>query len=425
MYVIVFSALGCHVLTSHCLIATHLSLTNLREKSYGIYRRLALLTQSASAAGVKLRIFCVEPRAAMATAPHSLSQGIRAEIRELWGIDCEIMIGRTNVPSRLPWLAQQMTGALSYRWQWLSRQLLDPASRQRLREEIDKRPAFIIAHRLPMMSELGPVTPRNVPIFFDLDDIEHLAILRGVPQLNSLRSKIFALLSVPALLLAEAAAIARAQRTFVCSKIDADRAAKSFHSKKIFVLPNAVEMPHAPDTTPTTSVLLMLGIYSYGPNQDGADYFISRIFPLIRARHPQAQAWFVGGAPEHLRSYRAGVEGVNFLGFVDNLAEVYTKARVVICPIRQGSGTRVKLVEAAAWAKPIVSTTLGAEGLNMVDGTHALFGDDPQVFAERCLTLLADDALCAKLGRNARVLAERTYDKQAIIKTLATEFQLA
>lgn len=412
-------------MTAHCLIATHLSLTNLLKKRYGIYRRLALLAQSAGTAGLRLRIFCVEPRTAAESELSSLSQRIRAEIRELWGIDCEIVIGRTNVPSRLPWFAQQMAGALNYRWQWLSQQLLDPPSRQLLREEIDKHPAFIIAHRLPMMNALHRLTPRDVPIFFDLDDIEHLAILRGLPQLNSLRSKVFALLSLPALLFAEAAAIARARRTFVCSEIDAVRAERYFRSKKILVLPNAIEMPHAPDTTPAAPVLLMLGIYSYGPNQDGADYFISRIFPLIRAQHPLAQAWFVGGAPEHLRSYHAGVEGVNFLGFVDNLADVYTKARVVICPIRQGSGTRVKLVEAAAWGKPIVSTTLGAEGLNMIDGTHALFGDDPQVFAKRCLTLLADDAQCARLGKNARALAERTYDKQAIVKTLATEFQPA
>jgi len=412
-------------LTARCLIATHLSLADLREKRYGIYRRLALLAQSASAAGARLRIFCVEPRAGTDVDIGKMTESIRADVRDLWGVDCEIAIGRTNTPSRLPWLLQQVQGVLRYRWQLLSRQLLDPPSRQRLREEISKHPDFIIAHRLPMMSELLPLTPRSVPVFFDLDDIEHLAILRGVPRLNSLRNKIFALMSLPALLCAEAVAIARARRTFVCSKMDAVRAGKTFRSKTLFVLPNAIEMPAAPDTMPAAPILLMLGIYSYGPNRDGADYFISEIFPLIRARTPQAQAWFAGGAPDSLHSYRANVEGVHFLGFVDSLATVYAKARVVICPIRQGSGTRVKLIEAAAWAKPIVSTTLGAEGLDMKDGVHALFGDDPQIFAERCLTLLADDALCARLGRNARALAEQTYDKQTIVRELAAELQSA
>ena len=271
-----------------------MSLANLREKRYGIYRRLALLAQSASAAGASLRIFCDKPHTSTDVDTGALSESIRAEVRELWGVDCEIAIGRTNTPSRLPWLLQQMQGVLRYRWQWLSRQLLDPPSRRRLRQEIGKHPDFVIAHRLPMMSELLPLIPRSVPVFFDLDDIEHLAILRGVPRLNSLRNKIFALLSLPALLCAEAVAIARARRTFVCSKIDAVRAGKTFRSKSLFVLPNAIEMPAAPDTIPATPILLMLGIYSYGPNRDGADYFISEIFPLIRAQNPQAQAWFAG-----------------------------------------------------------------------------------------------------------------------------------
>lgn len=406
----------------HCLLVTHLSLTNLQQKRYGIYRRLAMLAEAARAAGVALRIFCVQPAAEAVADADEAARAIAADIRASWGMECEVVVGRHRAPSRLPWLFQQLLGVANYRWDWLPAGLLDDDSRARLAAELARRPAFVIGHRLPMTSQLLPLLPKDVPLFFDLDDIEHLASLRGIPQQRSLRNKLFALIGLPALFRAEAQAIGRARRTFVCSTIDAERATKQFRTRKLFVLPNAVDMPEAPSASvPAAPTLLMLGVYSYGPNLDAADYFIEEVFPLIQARNPAAEVRFVGGAPESLRSYGAERRGVRFLGFVDDLAAAYAQARVVICPIRYGSGTRVKLVEAAAWAKPIVTTTIGAEGLNMVDEEHALYGDDAATFAEQCVKLLGDDALCAHLGNNARALAERTYDKRTIVRTLAAE----
>ena len=104
-------------------------------------------------------------------------------------------------------------------------------------------------------------------------------------------------------------------------------------------------------------------------------FFLEHVLPHIRNSRPDAEVWFVGAGADQLKSFSNSTPGVRFLGFVDDLAKVYQTARVVICPIRYGSGTRVKLIEAAAWGKPIVSTTIGAEGLNMSHQEHALFGD--------------------------------------------------
>lgn len=430
-------------MASHCLLVTHLSLTDLQQKRYGIYRRLAMLVESARATGVALRIFCLEPSRPESGDIDAQARAIAADVAATWGIDCEIVVGYHRAPSRLPWLFQQLLGVLNYRWDWLPARLLDRESRTRLAQEIARGPAFVIGHRLPMTSHLLPLLPAGAPLFFDLDDIEHLASLRGIPQQRSLRTRLFTLLTLPGLFLAEARAIARARRTFVCSTIDAERAARQFRTDKLFVLPNAIDMP-APDALsppdaagpsaarPSAArpiaarpILLMLGVYSYGPNLDAADWFVEQIFPLIQARNPDAEVWFVGGAPESLKSYRTDDPHVRFLGFVDDLAAIYRQAKVVICPIRHGSGTRVKLVEAAAWAKPIVTTTIGAEGLNMVDGIHAVYGDDAATFAQQCVKLLDDDAACAQLGRNARALAEQTYDKRRIVRMLTAELSTA
>lgn len=166
----------------------------------------------------------------------------------------------------------------------------------------------------------------------------------------------------------------------------------------------------------------MVGIYSYEPNADGAEHFISEVMPLLRRHQPEAELWLAGASPESIPSFARAPDGVRFLGFVEDIAGVYAAARIVVCPIRFGSGTRVKLVEAAAWGKAIVSTRIGAEGLGMVHRRDVLFADGGVELAEACLELLRDDRLVERLGANARALAERSYDRSKIVQALATTF---
>lgn len=399
-----------------CLIATHLSLLNLAQKKYGIYRRLSMLAEAAAATGAALRIFCV---AYPSEHCEGIEQRISAEIREHWHLDAEVIVGRTSAPSKAPWLVRQIIGTLGYGRSTLVRDLLDGPSREALAREI-RNPAFVIAHRLPMMHFVRRLT--RSPIIFDLDDLEHVAIARGMKQLKGFRAKLFAALSIPGLLWAELRAVRKARQTLVCSSIDAQRA------RSLFLTPNVIDVPNAAPIlaeTPATSawpVLLMVGIYDFEPNKDAADYFVSAVLPLIHKAKPHVEVWFVGGSPEALQHHGANVPGVRHLGFVDDLAAVYREARVVICPIRYGSGTRVKLIEAAAWGKPIVTTTIGAEGLDMMDGLHALFADDPEAFASQCLQLLDSTVRCDTLGRNARALAQSVYDRKQIVRSLTQRF---
>jgi len=190
----------------------------------------------------------------------------------------------------------------------------------------------------------------------------------------------------------------------------------------VHVMPNSVDLP-PPAPLSTEKVLLMVGIYSYGPNKDGADYFIREVYPRIARADARVEAWFAGASRESLECHANPPAGVKLLGFVDSLAEVYRRARVVICPIRYGGGTRIKLVEAAAWGKPIVTTTLGAEGLGMVPGEHALFADEAEGFAAACLRLLDDQDLPNRLGTAARELADRNFRRENVVRNLAIRMQ--
>jgi hypothetical protein len=260
------------------------------------------------------------------------------------------------------------------------------------------------------------------PIYFDMDDVEHKFALRTAATAVRLREKLLLYLWLPGLLIAEWRALRTARQSFVCSASDVRHLSGLFLARTVQTLPNAVAMP--PETAEVVhgEVMLMVGTYGYAPNADAAEFFINHILPLVRARRPAVELWLVGAHVELLPSFKAAPSNVRFLGFVDDLAAVYESARLVVCPVRYGGGTRVKLVEAAAWGKPIVTTTLGAEGLGMVPGRDALFADRPETFADACLRLMEDDALCGSLGASARRLAMEEFDQERIVARLAQVF---
>jgi glycosyltransferase involved in cell wall biosynthesis len=116
---------------------------------------------------------------------------------------------------------------------------------------------------------------------------------------------------------------------------------------------------------------------------------------------------------------------VSFAGFVGDLAPWYRSARVVCCPIYHGSGTRVKIIEAAAHAKAIVSTRLGAEGLEFEDGREIMLRDTPQALADACVQLLQSASSAQRMGLAARARAAELYEHGAIVRRLERIFSTA
>jgi glycosyltransferase involved in cell wall biosynthesis len=176
------------------------------------------------------------------------------------------------------------------------------------------------------------------------------------------------------------------------------------------VVPNGVALdyfrPSASEVTPGSVVFT--GLMTYRPNADGVSYFIRRIFPAIRASRADAVFTAVGwGLPDDVRPLLGG--GVFHTGRVDDIRPYLAKASVVVVPLRIGSGTRLKVLEALAMAKPVVSTTVGCEGIDVSHGEHLLIADDPADFAAAVTSLLEDPAEAASLGRRGRALVESRY----------------
>jgi glycosyltransferase involved in cell wall biosynthesis len=184
------------------------------------------------------------------------------------------------------------------------------------------------------------------------------------------------------------------------------------------VVPNGVDIGHfqpVPESAEPNN-LLFFGAMNYYPNQDGIAYFMEQVFPLVLARRPNTKLWIVGPGAEPL--YRLRGKNVEVTGFVDAVEPYLDRATAVIVPLRLGGGTRLKIVEAMAKGKAIVSTRIGAEGIDVVHDRHALLADDPRGFANEVERVLSDVALAQRLGQAARELAVERYSWPALVAGL-------
>ena len=216
----------------------------------------------------------------------------------------------------------------------------------------------------------------------------------------------------------------RSASVFVCSQAAKDYLAGFAPGARIEIAANAVAFPKTEATPPDgrSTTLLFVGMFAYGPNLEAAEWLVREIFPRVLAQVPEARLALVGGYIEKLDHLRADARQVDFLGFVPDIAAAYAQSAVACSPILAGGGTRTKIIEAAAYHVPIVSTTLGAEGLDFVDDREILLRDDAVGFADACVALLRDPARGRALAE-AAFLSGRIYDRDRVIPEIAAALE--
>lgn len=207
----------------------------------------------------------------------------------------------------------------------------------------------------------------------------------------------------------DARVAAEASVVLVCSELDRRR----LGARNAIVLPNGYELPAAatPDTADCAApVVVMVGRLAYAPNLDGAYYFVDHVWPKIRQQAPDAQLRLVGRyRRESDVAWLQSQPGVIVVGEVDDLEQELRSAKIAVVPLRYGGGTRIKVLEAFAHGIPVVSTSIGCEGLEAVDGRHLLVADKPQEFAGACVRLLQDAELRRALTAAAHELYTARY----------------
>jgi glycosyltransferase involved in cell wall biosynthesis len=194
------------------------------------------------------------------------------------------------------------------------------------------------------------------------------------------------------------------------------------------VAPNGVDLVRfSPSPAPGTDRVLFFGSLHYSPNVDGVRWFARSVWPLVRAEVPDATLAVVGHRPEAAVLELGSLPGVDVVGDVPEAPPWYRDADVVVVPLRIGTGTRLKALEAMASARPVVGTALGLAGLGLEPGVHgpARFAEDAERFAGEVVGLLHDRQRAAELGASGRRHVEERYAWGRIADDLAAALAAA
>jgi hypothetical protein len=186
----------------------------------------------------------------------------------------------------------------------------------------------------------------------------------------------------------------------------------------VSVYPNALPSQPQPIETKRHAVVFS-GNMEYGPNRSAVRFFRREIWPLLRDRHPGLVWRLVGKNPQAVRAFTAGDARIEVTGEMEDAVRELAKAQVAVVPLLAGSGTRLKILEAWAAGTPVVSTTIGAEGLPVRDGQHLLLADGPSRFAEAVERLLACMELRERLAVAGRLLLEQEFTWEKAWRHLA------
>lgn len=219
----------------------------------------------------------------------------------------------------------------------------------------------------------------------------------------------------------------RFDRRLVCAARDAERLAKEYPGASFDIVPNGYASAGRRIARPPRSGdglrLLFVGALGYAPNADAVVWLCGPILAALRSLTSEKIAIDIAGAgaSSALRS-RVSDPSVVLHGFVDDVSALYAAADIAVAPIRMGGGTRIKILEAFGRDLPVVSTSIGAAGLEVRDGAHLLLADDPAAFAAACLRLKRDDRLASRLATNAAQLVAERYSPEAVAAALAAAY---
>jgi polysaccharide biosynthesis protein PslH len=277
--------------------------------------------------------------------------------------------------------------------------------------------------RLYLHSIVEILKERGLKAFYslDMDDIES-ETRKSISELFSRNSDFIRALKLKkesqVYFNMEGKSIPTYDQIFTCSGHDKNILQKRFPEKVITALPNVVTIPekarnHRPDRV---STILFVGTLGYFPNTDALLFFAEQIAPILRKKSSRPWCLCVAGAPPQRKWSRRlkHFPEIKLSGFVENLHHEYEAADIVVTPIRGGGGTRIKILEAFAHRVPVVSTSKGAEGLDVENGIHLFIEDDPDLFADACIRLINDPLMRDKISRRAFSLVASRYSPEII-----------
>lgn len=300
-------------------------------------------------------------------------------------------------------------------WRHYSKQFLSRV------EELIQKESFDIIHCdiLPMAYTISKATS----VFRSLTnhDVSYLKCLRMARDTSNSLLKMFCYFEAYKLKKFESIIFDKVDLGIVVSEVDKLELQKICPDGKFEVIENGVDADkfNSDHKNIEPNTLLWLGGFAHYSNKQGVYWFLEKIYPIIKEEKKEIKFQLVGGrVTDKLRHYASVDPSIELLGYVDDPLPYLQKATVFIAPILSGSGTKLKLLEAMAAGKAIVTTSVGCEGIEGIDKEHFLIADSPKKFAHKVVDVINDEKLRHQIGCTARELILQKYGWGEIINKI-------
>jgi sugar transferase (PEP-CTERM/EpsH1 system associated) len=372
--------------------------------------------------GWKRRAFHVL-RALSARGPVVLAVLHDGEAAQIDGLIAEVpgLEVVTVPPSRwMRWLCFPL--GLLTREPFLAWRVQSRAMRALVRDLVARREVTLAIAELTHLHGYLALLPARCSRVIDTHNIDSVVMTRYAENgMRGLRRS-YALLTAKKLRAQEQRVFAAADAVWVCSDKEASWVRREVPGANAITVPNGVDTNffHAGGTAPIPNRLVFFGRLDYYPNTDAVLWFADQILPRIQTEVRDVELVVIGhGAAPLLHDLAARNSAIRLVGPVADLRPAVASAAVVLCPLRSGGGTRLKILEALALERPVVTTTVGMEGLDLEPGRDLFTADDPTDFAAAVTRLLRDPQLQQATGASGRRTVQQKYDWRHIERTMA------
>jgi glycosyltransferase involved in cell wall biosynthesis len=311
------------------------------------------------------------------------------------------------------------------RWQLQARSLLSLHSFQHLNHrsksfqraltELLTRSSFdVVVTEMSQMAsyDLSPAPPVRV---LDMQNIEHELVRRRAGVSGKGARRLALELEWRKLRREELDACRRFDLVFIPSDREQALVSSWVPGTQCVAVPNTIDPDRLPqrEAMPARHEVVFIGLTHVDANRDGVRWFVDAVLPLLERRVPDVHVSIVGGTPPPDIARLGSRPNIDVTGYVPEIAPYLQAAAVSIVPLRSGGGTRLKILESLSVGVPTVSTTIGAEGLDVVDGTHIRIADEPATFADAVAELMLDQETQRRLSEAGRALVESKYSWRA------------
>ncbi len=272
----------------------------------------------------------------------------------------------------------------------------------------------LAAYYLPIIREYSPETK----IIIDTVDVHFVRETREAELKHNKNLIVKALKNKKK----ELAIYEKADRLWVVTGADKKILEKYIHNVPIDIIPNIHPKINYIRKYEDTADLLFVGNFNHPPNKDAIEYFCNEVMPIILREIPDIKLQIVGNAADLAVSHLSG-EHVAVTGYQEDLSPFLKAARLSVSPLRYGAGMKGKIGEAFSWGLPVITTSVGAEGMNIIDFEHALVADNSTDFAEKTVMAYKQKELWMKLSTGGKKLVEENWSPQAVHKNLVSAFK--